>query len=243
MAKQRDSLRLQQIEILQPWIGALPGFRGFDFGPLPLLKAVNFLRVLGLEESLALLDSCCQSAGTAAPCAENVLLIARLLFEPKDPYIRPPAVNYGQPDIGLPADPDLAPLFPIHLVRDCPFLLVGGYRAGGEATQPSQYLSWCAREAAIRAEPLAPNPDVLGSVDLLVGSNAWKEMSVETWHVAMLRSQALRALERVLPVTRVEPLGMARGVSNDDEWREYRETFDTLKVVWNPLNNEFETTA
>ena len=114
-----------------------PSIHGETYECGKMIKAVNDLRVLGKEKSLAVLRQYLLSDGETA----KVLVICRLLFvNPK---------GWDAPSLGqaVPAiDKSVAkrfPLFPMALEDRVPFLLIQGYRAGGKGESAMKCLQFC----------------------------------------------------------------------------------------------------
>jgi hypothetical protein len=221
---------------------ALPGFDGFRFDPVALIKAANFFHGLGFAESLRALHLTGQiGAEPGAIDPENILLIARVLYVPVDAEEAFPRLDLGLPDLEEPQDPDLFPLFPLHLVNDLPLLLTGGYLVGGEGQPPSVYLDWCAGQARLRPAPLHPDNKPLAAVEAFLESEAWQRLSPDGFHAGMLRLQALRTLPRSLQATKDERQAMLATTEATPFWLAQLDKEERMNVAWNSSLNEFQT--
>ncbi len=118
--------------------------------------------------------------------------MARVLFPGDERGSPPPDLHLGVADLGPPQDETDFPLFPVAVQRDLPFVLVGGYRAGGELDWAA-YLDWCGRRGAMLERPLQPPADPLAAAEELIASEAWRRLEADEAHETMLREQALRA--------------------------------------------------
>jgi hypothetical protein len=170
-------------------LASLTGFSGHRHDPAALIRAVNHLREFGRNQTLALLQ---ELADSTPPGPESALLVARVLFPRSSSGAPPPELRLGAPDMGPPLDPADFPLFPVAVHREIPFVLVGGYRLGGE-WDPATYLDWVRREGLILDRPLIPTLDPLEAVEELIASEAWRRLNPDPAHDAMLREQARRA--------------------------------------------------
>lgn len=220
----------------------LPGFLGLSFNPKGLVKAVNYFHSIGYKKSLqALRDYCALAEQKAVENnPENVFLVARILFVPKDVREVMPRLLLGQPDLEEPKVPTVLPLFPLCLYRDIPFLLIGGYRIGGEGRPPSEYVEWCAHQSDIRSTPLFPNNDPLASVDEFLGSDIWTGLNPENWHYSMLRLQALHAVSNVYPISQKDERDILSSTDAERNWYEHRRKFELLNVSWDIRKDEYK---
>jgi hypothetical protein len=236
--KNKDTRTAHAIDLIR----TLPGFLGLGFNPKTLVKGVNYLQGIDYDESIKALRNYCALAQQDAVenNPENVRLVARILFVPKDLKEELPPLLLGQPDLEEPKDRTLLPLFPIVIHRDIPFLLISGYRAGGEARPSWEYVDWCIRHCEIRSTPLIPNNNPLASVDEFLESGIWKELNPDYWHYFMLRLQALRAVSNVYPISKQDEREILSTVSAERIWNKHREKFESLNVLWNVVTNEYE---
>jgi hypothetical protein len=102
-------------------------------------------------------------------------------------------LTLGLPDIGVSDDQYKFPLFPLAVVSDIPFLLTGGYLAGGQGMPPKEYLDWCAQYCLLREE-LVPADNPVEAADMLLRSSGWLKLNPTDMHFTMIRQQALRML-------------------------------------------------
>jgi hypothetical protein len=223
-------------------IRILPGFLGLRFNPRALIEAVNYLQGIGKDKSLKTLQNYCAIAQQAAEYnnPENVLLIARVLFVRKDGQEVLPRLLLGQPDLEEPEDPTIFPLFPLCIHRDIPFLLIGGYRIGGEGQPPIEYVEWCARDCEIRSAPLIPADDPLASVDEFLESEIWKRLNPDDWQYRMLRLQALRSTSNMYPISEQDENDLLSANTTDESWLRYRRAFKALQGSWDPVANDYK---
>jgi hypothetical protein len=223
-------------------IQALPGFDGLRFDPLTLIKAANFFHGLGFAESLRSLRHFDQvGPEPAARNPENILLIARVLYVPADAEGILPHMDLGLPDLEVTQDPQLFPLFPLHLLHDLPHLLTGGYLVGGEGLPPSVYLDWCAGQARLRPEPLHPGNRPLAAVDAFLASTVWRGLNPDGFHDGMLRWQALRTLPPAFQATEDERRALLATSKTSPFWLAQLEKEEQMNLAWNPSLNEFQT--
>lgn len=212
------------------FLGQIVGFDGFRFNPVSLVRAVGFFHSLGGAKSLAALRASSQDSARH----EQVLLVARLLYEPEEPNDHLPRLDLGQPDIGEPQDATFFPRFPLHLVEDLPLLLIGGYLAGGEAQPPSAYLDWCTENGQLRADPLLPGPRPLTAVDAFLASKEWQQVDPGDFHAGMLRLQVLRALPQQFQPNESEERALLGSTDATPCWLSLLEEEALLNLVWNP---------
>lgn len=178
---------------------AAPGADGWRFDPAALLRAVNALAGSDTAHALGVLrDGAAELATRAAgpePPLSGPVLVALALFEADDAAASLPAPPFGAPDLPLPPPGPGLERLPLVLERQVPFLLVGGYRAGGAADVPG-WLERCAAGAHPRRAALAPERSPIEAIDALTTGARWEEL-IPAAHrprvLAMLRAQALRA--------------------------------------------------
>src|ERR1700730_6183504 len=85
---------------------AVVGFDGLHFDPKTLIKAVNYFRTLGREQSIQVLKILSASGVRKSHAVtEKVLMVARGLFVPEDQNDELPRLNLGVPDTREPSDP------------------------------------------------------------------------------------------------------------------------------------------
>jgi hypothetical protein len=183
----------QAIERGHELIDHLTGFSGFTFNPGDLIAAGNYLRELGEALILRVLEQYCQRADQGASGSpDNALLVARVLYVPKDERHPLPRLALGAADLREPHDPSLFPIFPLHLVEGIPFLLIGGYVLGGEALPAMDYIAWCARHGSLRPGPLALTCDPVAAINRFLECGDWRRLDPIDYHYRMLRTQAAR---------------------------------------------------
>ncbi len=233
-----DPEAIQAISLIR----ALPGFSGLRFNPRNLIHAVNYLQRIGRDKSFKALRSYCAIAQQAAKDhnPENVILIARILFVRKDGQTGLPYLLIGQPDLQEPEDPTLIPMFPLFIHRDIPFLLIGGYRMGGQGRPPIEYVEWCERNCEIRSTPLSPANDPLASVDEFLGSEIWRTLNPDNWQSRMLRLQALRTVSNMYPIDKQDENDLISAGTADESWSRHQQAVKALHISWNPATNDYE---
>lgn len=229
------------IEYCVALISELPGFLGLSYNPTALIRVVNCLYNLGLEKSIGALVSYCSIARQDMRIhkPENALLAARVLFVPKDSKKILPRLVLGQADIEEPGNHEVIPLYPLYIYRDLPLLLVGGYRIGGEAQPPLEYITWCEHNCVMRFSPLIPDDNPLMAVDEFLESNSWKDLKPDRWHYWMLRTQALRAVSAVYPVSEKQTSDILSSAGNDEIWQRHKLKFESLNVTWSRERDEY----
>lgn len=221
-------------------MSVLPGFLGTKFNPRPLIIAVNELQKLPQEHAGRVLLSYSERAWSEPDSIfDRVLLVARVLFTPKDGSPPVPSLNQGMPDLQEPEDRTLIPLFPLHVYRGIPFLLVGGYLVGGEPESPAAYLAWCAEYCRVRSTPIIPDDDPLASVDEFLQSSAWKELNPKPWHYGMLRHQALRLVANVYTVPKDAESDLLVSEDREEIWKQHRRAFAAENVRWSQEANDY----
>jgi hypothetical protein len=222
-----------QLPDARPILDEIGGFNGFRFNPTAVLRAHNRFQGQPRERSQQQLLTLAEDPRYS----DNTLIVARVLYV-SNASQRYPVLQHGRPDIEPPSL-EAFPIFPLHITRDTPFLLIGGYILGGEPPPVREYLLWCARECHVRPAQLTPEDDPLATVDSLLQSDEWKRVTLQPAHVAMLRLQALRAVRRVYPLSAADEQALIASAS-DHGWGEHRRAFAALGAHWNPRLNDFE---
>ena len=222
-------------------IGSLTGFAGFSHDPLKLILAVNDLYSFGSESAFRTLQEySLRCAHNRELRLDNALLCARVLFVPKDSRMPLPRLSLGVPDVPEPDDPAWFPLFPLCLWSDVPFLLTAGYRVGGEAESPLQYLDWLKRNGQLRTAPLRPDNDPLRVIDQMLASRSWQDLQLEPWHDSMLRLQALRTVSHAYSTNLPEERPLQLNESSGESWDRHRKAFEARHIVWNAMSKQYE---
>lgn len=223
-------------------IRSLPGFSGLRFNPRVLIAAVNHLQSAGTEESLKTLRDYWTIARQAPEYSnpENILLVARILFVYADEQKGKPRLLLGQPDLEEPEDPTLFPVFPLCIHQGIPFLIIGGYRIGGEAQPPIEYVEWCSRHCELRSDPLIPTDNPLASVDDFLESERWRALNPDNWQYRMLRLQALRTVSTIYPISKQDEDNLISAATADEIWTRHRKAFDTIQGKWNSILNDYQ---
>lgn len=156
------------------------------------------------------------------------MLVAHVLFVHKDGQEVLPRLLLGQPDLEEPEDPTLLPLIPLCIHRDIPFLLIGGYRIGGEGQPSIEYVELCARDCEIRSTPLIPANDPLASVDEFLESEVWRMLNPDDWQYRMLRLQALRAVSNMYPISEQDENDLISAATADENWSRHPQAVKAL---------------
>lgn len=222
-------------------ISALGGFSGLNFNPTTLVKTINCLYGLGFEGAVDVLVRYCRLSRESMRVykPENALLVARLLFLPRDDKQVLPELFLGRADIDEPEAHDVFPLFPLHLFSDLPFLLVGGYLMGGEAQPPLEYIIWYEQNGIMRTNPLVPDDNPLKAVDVFLGSGSWRDLKPEQRHYWMLRTQALRAVSSVYPIAEEQIGDLISSEGNEEIWQRHKRIFTSLNVSWSRQRDDY----
>ena len=172
---------------------------------------------------------------------DRILMTARLLFVRRDGQVVLPRLRLGRPMMmEMPEDPEIFPLFPLHIHRGIPLLLVVGYMLFGEPESPSNYIEWCARECQLRAKPIIPDPNPLATVEEFLKSDRWQGLYPHSELDSILRSQALRAVSNIYPVSKEYQDELLASNPGEEIWSLHLSAFAELKAVWNPITNEYE---
>jgi hypothetical protein len=222
-------------------LAALTGFDGPRFDPAALIRAANYLHGLGFERALDILHQFGQpAAGPTQVEPDNVLLVARALFVPRSAQDTLPRLTLGLPDLAEPDDPTVAPLFPLHVHRDLPLLLVGGYAIGGEGLPPTEYLKQVGWLGSLRPAPLQPPDDPLASVDEFLASPRWRQLKGDDWHAGLLRGQALRAVATIISATEADERALFSAASALPVWSALRQRAAQRAPRWNPTTQVYE---
>jgi hypothetical protein len=149
-------------------IDAVPSYQAPP-DPLPLIQAVNALQRLGRERAVTVLRDYLRATPRDQERRNGTFLIVRTLFEVPDPPGHLPMMGVGSPRPAAPADPRALPRFPIVIVDDIPFRVVGGYAVGGKPEAAEDHLEAVAHDGVLRAHPLRPPDDPLAVIDRLAG--------------------------------------------------------------------------
>ncbi len=210
-------------------IDAVPSYNAV-LEPLPLIRAVNALLPFGKARALEIVDEYLRvSTDLDDPGREGVFLLMRVLFDPGAQV--PMAV--GAPTLAAPTDPKQLPRFPLILVDDVPYKLVGGYQLGGLPQTPESDVAGFRKTGTLRTKPLAPTAKALDALDAyLVGPLAASIKVDDNLRVA-LYDQALRMFGTVYrPPNRTVDSWFSDLTDLANRWKQVRSTIDRIGARW-----------
>lgn len=171
----------------------------------------------------------------------NAMMTARLLFVRRDGEVVLPPLRIGKPMMmKIPENPEIFPLFPLHIHRGIPLFLVMGYIVLGEPQPPSNYIEWCARECQLRAKPLIPDSHPLAAVEEFLKSAPCQGLYPDYGFNESLQSQVLCAVSNIYPVSKEYRDELLASNPGEDIWSLHQKAFAQLNAVWNPITNEYE---
>ena len=225
---------------------------GWRFDPSALLRAVNVLAGWDAAVVLELLEECLSNlertprTTTQVTDASGLALVARLVFPSRDASHPLPAPALGQSDLAAPADQTTWPFFPLSPVDDLPFLVVGGYRAGG-ALDLRGWFARCAELGEVRRQPLIPRSSPVDGADALIATPQWQILVPQARrhrYVAMIRSQALRASAPAgIPEEATVTLANRDPTEAERLWHGYAKAVRSLALRWDAPTGRFIATA
>jgi hypothetical protein len=125
-----------------------------DYDPGLVIDAVNALWPMGKDGSLTAIERLLTRIQPSTQ-GYGVFWVLRVLFDPPAGQIAPP-VQLGTADIPPPPDPTALPRFPIVIIRDIPFLVVGGYVIRGLVQSPEAHIDYFRHHGMLRAASLRP---------------------------------------------------------------------------------------
>jgi hypothetical protein len=171
-------------------------------------------------------------------------LIVRTLFEVPDPPGYLPIMRVGAPRPAAPADPRALPRFPIVLVDDIPFRVVGGYAIGGKPEAAEDHLESIARDGALRAHPLRPPDDPLAVIDRLAGQTGTAFLRDagldDDPGRARIIDQGLGLLGELAKTSeRAAGARFASGPDVDARWQTTRRTALAGPIVWDAATDHY----
>lgn len=183
----------------------VPPLAGWEFNPAALLWVVNSLQARGVDEATGMvlaqaiaIDRAEQSVEDGYAALGRLYLVARLLWCPAPPHRAWPVLQLGRPDVDLPPPDALWPLLPVVLSQDVPFLLVGGYKAGGALLAAHESIKILLAMAQWRSQLLLPQSSPMAAMQNLVASQLWGKRIPKAQRglvEALLQAQARRAEE------------------------------------------------
>jgi hypothetical protein len=218
----------------------LHGFDGFRFHAVKLLKIVNHLIGLGAAQSWNILQSYARASKQKPELKpENALVVARVLFVATALEAPSPRVELGTPDIRQPDDPRQFPSWPLHLERGLPLMLIGGYTFAGQPMPVDVQLAAYKAQMKIRTEKIAPDGCAFAIVERFLASDEWRTLGPRPDHDDMLRLQAWRAVDTIVPLTATDERAASSGALGRDRWREVEQTVYAMKPSWDPEGSEY----
>lgn len=222
-------------------IRVLSGFQGWQFDPAQLIRAVNHCHQLGHDGSLVALRTTLERSDSGGQdTAEKVLLVARVLYTPKGGNLSLPSLQRGQAEPSEPSDQTLAPLFPVHIIEDIPFLLIAGYRLAGQAPPAGDYLAWCEHEGILRSNPISPGPEPLSAADKIINSEVASTLAHDQTWDHMLRLQALRMVARICKAVGGMDGDLAAQVRTAEAWSQLKQQCEGTPLRWDGVRDRYE---
>ena len=221
--------REQQIDRAVQLLGECPDPRGFQYNPVPLIRAVNHLQSMGQEDAIKALRRV-EVKGLDSRAQEALQLVIPLLFLPKDPENSLPSANLGR-QCDMQKDPWGNR---INVEQDIPFHTEMIHASSGPPPYTdSRLVEWAEREGRIRATPLRAADDLIGAADAIIERlhPETKDESGESyWTRYHIREQVYAALETVLP--KQDP-DVSKGPDDEPAWNELKRQCQTLRLHWN----------
>lgn len=239
-------------------LGTSPGLDGNSYNPLPLIQIVNTLQPLGKEKSLAVIGEYIRVSDEWSGFSEpryRLFLVLQVLFDLPDEIDPSQAGRFGMPIPPGPKNAHQIPRFPVALVDDIPFMLVGGYVLAGMATPMEDVLKFFRTNGHLHSHALMPGNDPLAALKHLTTSTQWiyadsrlaqsggisfgDEITNER-EKAMLMEQLLRLIDSVyrLP-TDVYGNRLPYGESPESAWQKVLAEVSALKIKWDPHQKMF----
>ena len=119
-----------------------PSANGWKYRSQSLAKSVNALRAIGKEKCLAALRDHLRATDDRK-AVERVTLLGLCLFKNPTERWDKPALGRGIGYLSLDVEESI-PKFPLYYFEDVPFLIIVGYRGGGQIiSSPDKFLKQC----------------------------------------------------------------------------------------------------
>ncbi len=210
-------------------IDAVPSYSA-TLEPLRLIRAVNVLLPLGKTRALDVVDEYLRvSSDLDDPGREGVFLLMRVLFDPPSQV----PMMVGGPTLQPPKDPTLLPRFPLILVDDVPYKLVGGYQLGGLPQTPESDVAVFRKAGTLRTKPLAPSAKALDVLEAYLAGPLAAAIKVDDSLRVSLYDQALRMFGTVYrPTTRTVDTWFSDLTDLANRWKQVRRAIDQLNARW-----------
>jgi hypothetical protein len=209
------------------------------FDPRKLIRAVNTLQPLGTDKAISVIAEYLRIKDAHSRRRQGVHLLLRALFDlPKGSGFIP-TMRIGAPDTGMPAEPGQYPYFPLLIVDDVPFMLVGGYRLGGSPQSPESDLDFFVENCEVRSKPLRPRVDLEGLLDraMKIAGN----LEGDRYHLAPARvaDQFIRLTDTVYRSPPIAGDGRIYGQDVSVHWEAVKVGVATLSVRWDANHNRY----
>jgi hypothetical protein len=226
------------------------GIDGLCFNPTPLIRAVNELLRFERTRIRTILRRHVQLAREASAGDhlesddQRLFLIERLLFQPAGDETALPPILIGVPDVSPGQDTESWPIFPLALVDEIPFLVVGGYNLAGLPQSPLEYLEVCLDRCKQREVALAPQASPIDAVEKLLNSYRWRRLiptASTGWYAGLLYRQALRALEPLYVVAPGDLDALYRPSKEEREriWTKHAAEVRELRPSWSAAKQQY----
>ena len=231
-----SDLEEAELRRLMRLLDAVPSYNG-RADPLRLIQAVNALQRHGRGRALGAIEEYLRvSSWLDDPGREGVFHVLRVLFEPPAGEGWPPMM-VGAPDLA--ADPKLFPRHPIALVEDIPIVLVGGYVLGGQAEPPEQHVRWYRERGVLRAAPLRPPADPLGTI-ARAAEPGGPFAGLDERTLTAIFEQARQLVDTVYrPAADLYDMRLPYGPEPGRRFAEHAAAVAALSIAWDPARERY----
>ena len=208
--------RHERVERAIQLIGECPDPLGFNYNPVPLIRAVNHLHSMGKEDAIKALR---HVEAQRAKSHESLRLVIPLLFGRREPEDKLPAMNGwdGKYDLELDSWNNW-----IDMERDVPFHTVMISFSSGPGWNTKYLVEWAERDGRIRTTPLRPTDDLVGAADKMLERlqrDSKDGPEDKKWIAYHIRRQAYAALKDIVLQEQDQPLPRS---SEDEAWEQLK---------------------
>ena len=237
--RRNEEIRRQaRIERAVKLIGECPDPIGFDYNPVPLIRAVNELHFMGKEDAIKTLRRVAAQR-QLANAHQSLRLVIPLLFGRRESEDKLPEEWGG--DRKYKSAPDEWDNW-IDVEEDVPFhTVIMSALSGGDTTY---LVEWAERDGHLRTTPLHPTDDLIGAADKILERlhlDTQDDPDAKKWITHHIREQVFAALKDI--VVQEEDLPLPWHPGGEEAWEAFKKQCCDQNLHWSEEQQNYVTTT